>query len=169
MALQLQKIDSLRKDMLQRSSHGVSDPGQVKFFRQAVIVQFSVGLMILFCLLTVISLLALEIRALLWRTGRTLSGRVMCLMVDYFPSALLAVSLIFLLNFRPFARHFEQYHTGDPSIWYSRFLVGTLSLMDSARGFSLFFSQGWVLTILGLAVLAVLIVARGLIRRAPVA
>lgn len=119
-ALHLQKIDSLRKDMLQRSSHSVSDPGYVKLFRQAVVVQFSVVFMILCGLLTVISLLALELRAFLPGTKRTLSGRLMCLMVDYFPSALLALSLIFLLTFRPFAQHFEQFRAGDPWIWYSR-------------------------------------------------
>lgn len=48
-------------------------------------------------------------------------------------------------------------------------LTDALPLMDSACGFSLFLSQGWLLTILGLAVLAIFIVVRGLLRPTPAA
>lgn len=167
-ALEVKKNDSLRKE-LSRPSGVVADPLQGRAFTEARLVQFSAVLMIFCGLLTAIGVLSVELRALLARRGRTPSERLLCLSVDYAPTTLLAVSLMFLLSFRSFAHYFEQCREGPPSIWFSGYLSGAQPLASSGRGLSHFFSQGWVQAIVALSLLALFLVARGLLRRRPVA
>jgi hypothetical protein len=145
-----------------------------RFFRKrAILVQTSASLALVLAALTALSLVLLEFGAISRASLRRLRW-IACRLADFGPPAVLVFATIFLLSFKPFAVALDRFRSTAPSNAGTPDLVWQLMALGFMRPFAYFFEPSgeavlWMLLTIGLSLIALGIVARGILRhRIPV-
>lgn len=143
------------------------------FRKRAILLQTSASLALVLAVLTALSLLLLEFGAIS-RAGLRRLRWIACRLADFGPAAVLVFATIFLLSFKPFAVALDRFRSTAPSNAGTPDLVWQLMALGFMRPFAYFFEPSgeavlWMLLTIGLSLIALGIVVRGILgHRIPV-
>jgi hypothetical protein len=137
------------------------------FRRKAAAVQGSAILSLILAVAIGLSLLALEAGAAFgWRKSGV-ERWIVCRVADYGPALFLVWGTIFLWSFRPMADVFARYRSAELTNLESVRLFWELFALGDANPVSYFYEpyHRWLVATVAMAAIAVIVVARGLLRR----
>ncbi|MGB2666339.1 MAG: hypothetical protein WAK48_20220 [Candidatus Acidiferrum sp.] len=134
---------------------------------KAVAVQASAILSLILAVAIALSLLVLEAGAAFGCKKSGVGRWIACRVADYGPALFLVSGAIFLCSFRPMAEVFERYRSAELPNLESVGLFWELFALGDANPVSYFYEpyHQWLVVTVALAALAVIVVARGLVRR----
>ncbi len=110
---------------------------------------------------TVLSLLALEIGAVFSLQRSGVGRRLACGVADYGPALCFIASIIFLLSFQPFADVLKKYRSEPEGFYWQVLVLGNMNPLS--RLYEPYIL--WLLLTIALALIAMIIVVRGLLKR----
>jgi hypothetical protein len=138
---------------------------------KATAVQISAVLALFLGIAIVFSLLMLEAGAAFrWKASG--AGRwIACRVADYGPVLFLGASVFFLISFRPLAELFEQYRSAEQANAEAMGLFWRMYVLGDANPLAYFYNpyHQWLIGTIALAAIAVIVVARGWVRRKAIA
>lgn len=134
---------------------------------KAVAVQASAILSLILAVAIALSLLVLEAGAAFGWKKSGVARSIACRVADYGPALFLVSGAIFLWSFRPMAEVFERYRSAELTNLESIGLFWELFALGDANPVSYFYEpyHQWLVVTVALAAIAVIVVARGLVRR----
>ena len=135
--------------------------------KRAVVVQASAWSALGLAVLTFLSLILLEVRAIPWQRFRHIRWTA-CRLVDFGPSAVLVLAGVFLFSFRPFALALDQYRSTVTTSPYVPDLIWQLMALDSVQTPLRYLRPQepsfWIFVIVALSLIAAAIVVRAIWR-----